>query len=442
MGVMMQAFYWDCPVLEGQAFAWWKLVKQRVPALAAAGFTALWLPPANKAASNTSMGYDPYDYFDLGEFNQKGSVATWFGTRDELAALIDTAHGAGMQVYADFVIDHCSGADAQEVSAVDGVSRWTLFTPKSGKFPRNSESFHPSRYESWDQGQFGGMPDLCHRNPAVYTALLECAEWMINTVGFDGFRFDFVKGYGPWMVRAIQELRGLRGTQPFKPFSVGECWDESRTIDDWLTEANTWSDNPVRAFDFPLRYRLRDLCQTYGFSLRRLTDPGTVLIGRSDGADLAVTFVENHDVVRNDPIIHDKMLAYAFILTQRGYPTIFWQDYYNWGLALPGEVSGIDALVRIHEDYAAGDVHILYVDDDLYIMQRLGYGEKPGLVFVLNNRGTWNGASVQTKWLDTDLRPAAWRGQDLGQPMPKRTGSDGWTDLWAPPRGYAVYVPR
>ena len=59
------------------------------------------------------------------------------------------------------------------------------------------------------------------------------------------------------MVRAIQELRGLRGAVPFKPFSVGECWDNSRTIGDWLTETNAWSDNPVTAFDFPLRYRLR-----------------------------------------------------------------------------------------------------------------------------------------------------------------------------------------
>jgi len=58
---------------------------------------------------------------------------------------------------------------------------------------------------------FGGMPDLCYRNPAVYTAILENAEWLINEVGFDGFRFGFVKGYGGWMARAIQELRGLRG---------------------------------------------------------------------------------------------------------------------------------------------------------------------------------------------------------------------------------------
>jgi len=439
MGVMMQAFYWNCPEIETKPFEWWKYLKGEIPKLAAAGFTALWLPPANKAAGNVSMGYDPYDYFDLGEFDQKGSVATWFGMKTDLVSLIASAHGAGMQVYADFVIDHCSGADAEEVSPIDGVSRWTKFQPKSGKFLRDATSFHPSVYETWDNGTFGGMPDLCHRNPDVYTAILECAEWMVNTIGFDGFRFDFVKGYGPWMVRAIQELRGLHGNTAFKPFSVGECWDNSRTIEDWLNEANAWSDNPVNAFDFPLRYRLRDLCQTFGYSLRQLTAPGTVL---TDQAAQAVTFVENHDVVRNDPIVTDKMLAYAYILTHQGYPCVFWQDYYTWGLALPGEVSGINALIRVHEDHAGGATQILYCDDDLYIMQRTGWQDQHGLVFVLNNRGSWSGAAVRTQWPSTNFAPVAWRGHDLGQPVPKRTGPDGSVDFWAPPRGYTVYLPQ
>ncbi len=439
MGVLMQAFYWDCPGIEGVPAGWWKRLQAEVATLAAAGFTALWLPPASKAATNVSMGYDPYDYFDLGEFDQKGSKPTWFGSKDDLQALIRAAHDAGMQVYADFVIDHCSGADAEEVSPIDGVSRWTLFRPASGRFPRNSDCFHPSHYETWDEGQFAGMPDLCHRNPAVYTTILECAAWMISVIGFDGFRFDFVKGYGPWMVHAIQELRGLRGATTFKPFSVGECWDGSRTIEDWLTEANSWSDNPVSAFDFPLRYRLKDLCMTYGFSLRQLQAPGTVL---TDNTAAAVTFVENHDVARNDSIVHDKMLAYAFILTHQGYPCVFWQDYYTWGLGLPGDVSGIAALVRAHEDHAGGDMQVLHVDDNLYIMQRLGWGRQNGLVFVLNNEAFWNGARVATNWRNTSFSPIAWRGHDLGQPDPKHTAADGGADFWAPPRGYAVYIPR
>ena len=89
-------------------------------------------------------------------------------------------------------------------------------------------------------------------------------------------------------------------------------------------------------------------------------------------------FVENHDVVRNDPVINDKMLAYAFILTHQGYPCVFWQDYYTWNLALPGDVSGINALIDAHEKHAGGDMQVLYVDDDLYIMQRLGMETRAG----------------------------------------------------------------
>ena len=423
MGVIMQAFYWDCPRLEGKEFGWWNLLKEKVPTLGQIGFTALWLPPASKAANlgGMSMGYDPYDYYDLGDLDQKGSVKTWFGSKDELTDLIRIAHGCGLQVYADLVLNHNSGGDAQERNPIDNVTRWTVFNPKSKKFKRDWKCFHPSYYETWDAGTFGDMPDLCHRNPLVYTALLEYARWMIEEIGFDGFRYDCVKGYGGWMVRSIQELRGLKGTEGFRPYGVGECWDSDRTIGQWLDETNAWSDNPVGAFDFPLRYRLRDLCQLYGFSLRNLAAGGTL---QAERPAQSVTFVENHDVGRTDPIVSDKMLAYAFILTHEGYPCVFWQDYNTWGLGQENNKSGIAALVRVHEDCAGGSSSILHLDDDLYIMQREGQGNQKGLVFVLNNRGAWNGASVKTRWQNTRLAPVAWRGKDdVGVPDDKWTGA-------------------
>jgi len=83
------------------------------------------------------------------------------------------------------------------------------------------------------------------------------------------------------------------------------------------------------------------------------------------------------------------------------------------------------------------------VNDDLYIMQRPGNANHSGLVFVLNNAGRWNGAWIQTRWLNTRLGPTAWRGRDdPGIPQEKSTNESGWVDLWAPPRGYAVYLPN
>jgi alpha-amylase len=155
-----------------------------------------------------------------------------------------------------------------------------------------------------------------------------------------------------------------------------------------------------------------------------------------------VTFVENHDVVRDTPITNDKLLAYAFVLTHEGYPCVFWQDYFNWNLAQPDNQNGIDALIKVHEQNAGGSTQLLFADDDQYVMQRSGAGDQSGLVLILNNRATWNGTSVQSQWKNTRLVPVAWHGRDdLNPPQEKWTNDSGWVDLWAAPRGYAVYVP-
>ncbi len=362
MGVMLQAFYWDCPRLEKKEFKWWNYVAKQVPSLAQAGFTSLWLPPVHKAANlgGFSMGYDPYDYYDLGEFDQKGNVPTWFGTKQELLKLIETAHSQGLSLIADVVINHNSGADAMEVNPLTGQERWTSFHPASGKFPRNWECFHPSMYESWDEGAFGDLPDLSHRNPYVYAEILKLTRWLVEEIGFDGFRYDYVKGYGANTIAAIQEYRYERDGKPFSPYGVAEFWGDAQAIDHWADVANFSNSNPVDAFDFPLREMLKALCDQYGFSLRNLATWDTVL---KNQPQTTVTFVENHDL-RDEgrPIINDKLLAYSFILTHEGYPCVFWHDYFNYNLALEGTLNGIAALVqspreirrRGHPDPVAG----------------------------------------------------------------------------------------
>jgi alpha-amylase len=388
------------------------------------------------------MGYDPYDYYDLGEFDQKGSVKTWFGSRQELGDLIEAAHGHGLSVVADMVINHNSGADGQEINPITGLSRWTKFQPKSGKFTRDWACFHPCPYETWDDGTFGDMPDLSHRNPYVFGEILTLTRWLVEEIGFDGFRYDFVKGYGTWIVTAIQEYRYLRSGRPFKPYGVGEHWDSARTIDNWINETNAWNDNPVDAFDFPLRDMLKALCDVYGFSLRNLATWETVVKKQPLSA---VTFVENHDTRDGEkPIVRDKLLAYAYILTHEGYPCIFWKDYYNWQLGKEETPHGIAALVQAHENYAGGGTEVLWADDDLYIMQRPGDDRNPGLLFVLNNRGDqWNGTWVTTQWRNLRFAPVAWwSGSDLSRPADQWTQADGGGQFWAPPRGYAVYAPQ
>jgi alpha-amylase len=349
-----------------------------------------------------------------------------------------------MQVYADLVLNHCNGGDAQELNPIDGATRWTKFTPASGVFTRDWTCFNPSPYSAADNdpAKFGDMPDFCHINPRVSTNMLNHAKWMVETIGYDGFRFDFVKGFASWIIRAIYDRTYRRGGQVVNIFGVGECWDGDNFISEWLDSVNEWSPQNVGAFDFPLRYRLKDLCDTYGFSLRTLLDGG--VLARDRPAD-AVTFADNHDFRGDngdDPIINDKILAYAYILTHEGYPCVFWQDYYSYGLAKPGQPTGIEALVAAHEKYAGGATNNLWVDDTFYAMERTGVGGQPGLVFALNNSGGVASRQVTTRFASKTLRPVAWSDRTGAYiPPPVTSDGSGRCNLSVGPRGYVVFAP-
>lgn len=114
MAAMMQASYWDAPIKENELGRWWNHVAQKVPELAASGLSALWLPPISKCVSPTSNGYDPYDYLDLGDFDQKGSVKTAHGDRAELEDLIDTLPtGAPRPGQWHRRADHCASSSCR-----------------------------------------------------------------------------------------------------------------------------------------------------------------------------------------------------------------------------------------------------------------------------------------------------------------------------------------
>ena len=75
---MIQNFHW---YVAGDG-SFWDDTARRARELAAAGITAVWLPPAYKGTGGPNdVGYGVYDMYDLGEFDQKGSVRTKYGTR-------------------------------------------------------------------------------------------------------------------------------------------------------------------------------------------------------------------------------------------------------------------------------------------------------------------------------------------------------------------------
>lgn len=449
MGVLMQAFYWDCPKEDGQQFTWWNYVATKLDELEKAGITALWLPPAGKAANigGMSMGYDVYDYYDLGSFAQKcvdankEEVRTWFGSKDELKSLLCRAHERKLKVYADLVLNHNNGADAEEFNPILQEERWTLFRPASKLFTRDWSCFNPSPYPNLSPAVFGNMPDLCHTNPRVMTGILNHAKWMIEEIGFDGFRYDFVKGFGGWIVRAIHDRQYRRDDNVVDIYGVGECWDGDGFIDSWLDSVNSWAVNRLGAFDFPLRYRLKDLCDQPGFSLRRLAEGGVLA---KDRPFEAVTFVDNHDFREGatPEVVNDKMLAYAYILTHEGYPCLYWKDWFRYGLGEVGKPSGIERLVKLHESHAGGGTNVVWVDDSFYAMERSGSGSQPGLLFALNNGAQPRREWIKSRFSGTGLKPLAWRAKEAVINPPEITpGVDGWCEIEVPRRGYVVYGP-
>ena len=84
----------------------------------------------------------------------------------------------------------------------------------------------------------------------------------------------------------------------------------------WLDRVNSFTDNQIAAFDFPLRYKLKDVCDTLNYDLRNLTDGGSIVMKRPLHA---ATFVDNHDMGDNT-IVNDKLMAYSFIMVHEGYP--------------------------------------------------------------------------------------------------------------------------
>ena len=408
-GVMMQAFYWDCPA----GGNWWNTIGTKVVDWGNAGIGAIWLPPAQKCQNaGFSMGYDPYDYFDFGNFNQNGSTETRFGSKTELVSLITKAHTENIKVYADIVINHNSGGQS-EANPFTGGTTYTNFNGvASGMFKRSYNDFYKNSFGNNDEGAFGGYPDLCHATSYVQDWLWKRADgvgkYYKNTMKFDGWRFDYVKGFGPWVVKDWNANVG--------GFSVGEIWDgNAAVLENWANAANS------TAFDFATYYKMSEAFD--GNDLNKLS--GDMLWKRNPYK--AVTFVSNHDT----NIISKKMLSYAYILTHEGYPTIFYRDYEEWL-----DKAKLNNLIWIHNNRGTGNTSNLWTDNDEYIARRNGYNGNPGLVVYINNSNFWQERWIDTNWANTKIKD--YTGNSSWQPT---TAGDKQVKIQVPPNGYSIWSP-
>ncbi|MEQ8818800.1 MAG: alpha-amylase family glycosyl hydrolase, partial [Sumerlaeia bacterium] len=231
-GVMAQGFFWDTPG------GWYNTMKNNANALryqnGGKGINRIWFPPSSKGqGGGYSMGYDPADYYDVGNYNQHGNTSTRFGTKSELKSATSAYRGKGVTTMADIILNHRSGG-ASEWNPNANRNTWTNFQyQKSGKALWHYNEFHPSSYWGSDEGAFGGYPDVCHRNGKVWDDIKNWMNWMKSSTnaGFNGgWRYDYVKGFGPWVAKDFRQYTNWS-------YGIGEYWDSNTGTLNWWTGA-------------------------------------------------------------------------------------------------------------------------------------------------------------------------------------------------------------
>lgn len=402
-GVLLQGFYWDAPSDANNA--WWDRLASQSSEIARAGFTAVWLPPVLKGASGGySNGYDPYDDYDIGSKDQRGTVGTRWGTRQQLTRAVAMLRANGLQVYLDQLLTHRNG-DSGDKSFLyaDAFGK----TP-GGRFQKSNQDFEAAN------GPFGRSFSL--GVPYVREGLLQAGDWVVKALDVQGYRIDHAKGVPASFLKDYINYGALKDK-----LTIVEYWSDLPSTVSYLDQTNNVQ---ARAFDFPLWNLLKDMGNADGFfDMRLLVKAG--LNGLRP--DRAVTFVENHDTDKDHPTRKNKHMGYAYILTSEGYPSVFWKDYFEYGMR-----KDLDNLIWIHETLAKGGTEIRWSDEDLLIYERTG---KPGVLTGLND----NTGAARTERVQTQYAPGTWLHDYTGHQPDIQVDGEGKVTLTVGPNNFVAY---
>lgn len=423
-GILLQTFEWETSD-DGNFY---KELAKMAPELAELGVSAVWMPPAAKGTSPQDVGYGNYDYWDLGEFEQHGTVRTKYGTREELEDCIRALHDCHIHVYADMVFNHKGGADetetfqvvevdendrTKEISEPHEIEGWTHFTfagrgEKYSSFQWHWYHFNGIDYDQktgqngifrilgenkyWntdtdsEKGNFDYLmnADIDHDHPEVREELERVSRFMIEEMGYDGFRYDALKHISRGFIDELS--RSIKKEHPDFYF-VGEYWQDSKETLEWYLNQTEYS---VDMFDVPLHFNFYEASRNPEYDIRQLFDNTVV----RDYPTHTVTFVDNHDSQPGqslqswvDPWF--KEIAYAVILFRKdGYPCVFRGDLTGIsGSDYAGLGNTLRRMMRLRKRYAYGEQDDYAVTPTKFAWVRRGDEAHPEPLAVLISTG-------------------------------------------------------
>ena len=319
--IMLQAFYWDSSNDHGYGTTPWTALSGKTSEINPY-FDMVWLAPSCKTKDN--MGYIPAQYS-----NQNSNI---WGNEYELKALINAFHNGGTRVIADIVINHSGDVNTVEFMDQD-FGEYGHFYPQTSWITQNDEKGQSGSHP--DDGQhnanYGSARDWDHQNEQVQNMCKAYLKFLKNTIGYDGFRYDYAGGFH---VRHLNDYNAASG--PY--FSVMEYWVED--ANEIKTRVNEASQNTL-AFDFPGR------AAAFKQGIAKNDYSKCVNAGlRGQGCSkYAVTFVDNHDTfqrtntesdIKNSTdgaSANDRALMLqcnAYILSMPGVPCVFWPHWVKY----------------------------------------------------------------------------------------------------------------
>lgn len=336
-GVMLQSFYWG----SYEESSWSKLTQQADTL--SKYFNLIWAPPSGYPNTRSNnMGYYPIYWF-----NQTSA----FGTETELRTMIKTFKDKGTGIIADVVINHkngkskwcdfvnesVTGQNTGKTYSVtwDNTNYTQICSDDEGNTNKGSEAYGKIKGNKDTGLNDGGCRDLDHTNATTQKNVETYEDFLLNEMGYTGFRYDFVKGFAPTYIN-------MYNTAAKPKYSVGEYWQGSVTdtktgdhpfggVKDWVDA----TDKKSAAFDFPMKYFIQDVFGSNNWSkLADYANGKTTLMGTSGYAQYAVTFVDNHDTGEPhdnpQPLRANIAAANAYILAMPGTPCIWlshWTAY-------------------------------------------------------------------------------------------------------------------